>query len=88
MKLKIYWAISVISLCAAISGIVFCVEKFSAETSLLFVYNVEALSQTESGQYVHCYDTIHADSTETVLYCGTCSVQPGRGWSGMNFCKP
>ena len=48
--------------------------------------NVEALAQTEHGQYIECYDTIASDPTDNVRYCGTCQIVPGRWKSGMSFC--
>jgi len=54
---------------------------------MLFEENVEALSQVESGEYVRCWETVMSDPTDDVRYCGTCSVIPGRGYSGMGFCK-
>ena len=54
---------------------------------MLFVNNVEALTQDESSGYVRCYDYITSDASDTVMYCGTCSVIPGRWRGGMSYCN-
>ncbi len=73
-------------LCLAV-GFFFVGLMLDCKEESLFVLNVEALSQSESGSYVHCWRTIVSDPTSRVKYCGTCDEIPGREYSGMDFCK-
>lgn len=83
MKTIVLKLFAVSILVAVIGGI--C--DFKNDTFLL-EENVEALAQTEHGEYIRCYDTITSDPTDNVRYCGTCQDIPGRWKSGMNFCRP
>lgn len=41
--------------------------------------NIDALADGESGAGNDCYDILHNDPTEQVIFCGSCTTEPGRG---------
>lgn len=81
-KRKLIIALTIFSV--AVFGYNYWKESLFSDS--LFECNVEALSRTEPGIYIHCYKTIVSDPTDQVTYCGTCSTIPGRWKSGMDFC--
>ncbi len=84
MKKIVFLALTIVlTISAAIAAYVFSRNP----SSDLFEANVEALADTEYGEYVRCYETIKSDPTEYVFYCGTCSDVPGRWRGGMAHCK-
>ena len=80
MKKKLITCITIT--CAAFLSIYVSICR----TDSLFISNVNALSRVE-GTYTQCYNRIHSDPTDTVIYCGTCSEIPGRWQSGSDFCN-
>lgn len=75
MKHQTIYVITVFALgIAFLSGI--CL-RLPRESRLYFA-NVDALSSVESGGK-ECSRILIEDPSDMVVYCGTCSEQPGRG---------
>lgn len=41
--------------------------------------NIDALADGENGGGNDCYEILHNDPAEQVIFCGSCDVKPGRG---------
>jgi len=74
---KFFFAFAIFSLAVVISlsGYVF---NGTGTMNPVFSKNVEALAGAESGGS-KCYRRITSDPSEQCMYCGTCSILPGRG---------
>ena len=78
MKAKQY---NILALTLGVISVLVCLFLLRAPGKyLIFENNIEALANSGEGSGgKDCYRELKADPTESVIYCGTCSDQPGRG---------
>lgn len=87
ISMKTFSCRIILSSCVVLVVLVsICLYRFNLK-SMDLENNVEALSESETGDYKKCWLIITYDPSDTEMYCGTCSVLPGRFQSGMSFCK-
>ena len=76
----------ILLLAASFAGAIYFLSHNNQDKCL--IKNVEALSQTEHGSYIRCYQNVKSDPADSEIYCGTCEALPARAYSAMSFCRP